>query len=839
MRPLAVLLLLSSLVACSPFVKDGQPGTASTEVILQAGQTVGQTLLARDSGLQGIEIFLGPETAGTGEIHLRLRADTQSSTDLAVSTLAVQSITAPGWYRFTFPPPNDSRGKDYYLLLELQGDGRVRVGTAPGDTYLDGALYQNESPLDAQMTFRLVYEPGQLFLGLLAQAGIWLGILGAAIFLFILPGWALLALLWPGWDALSWGERLGLAGGMSLALYPLLFLWTDIIGLHLGPLYAWLPPLVGLGIILWRYVAGWKVRRLQVAGRRLQVASRRSEVISRLLHPVLHITFHDLTLLLILALLFLTRFWVIRSLDVPMWGDSVQHTVMAQLMLDNGGLFKSWEPYAPYGSLTVQFGFPAFAALFAWLTGLGSVKAALIVGQIVNGLAVLALYPLAVRIANGNRWAGVGAVLVAGLLSPMPAFYVNWGRYAQLAGQAVLPVALWMVWEALTPTPSPSPVRKSAEQERGVAIGLSALALAGMMLTYYRMPFYYATFVLALLVGWGLPGWRLNWRVWAGKLGILLAVAVLAGLLFLPWGLRLVGSNLAGAVEAGVTSGSSVEAVLADYRAWRDLFAYVSESLVVVALAGLAWSLVRKRWMVAAQGLWVALLSAVIAGGLIHLPGANMMQTFAILIALYIPIGLVVGWMIAEIAGPGSGRIRQSLVAVAVFVAAVLGALGQRNIAIPATFAYVTRPDTRAMAWIREHLPGEARFLVEGYGIYGGTTIVGGDAGWWMPLLTHRQNTMPPQYAIWNEAPIQPDYTQRMVALVKKLETISLDSPEGVDLLCGEGVTHVYIGQGQGEVGFGVTQLFSPDELLDSQDYSLLYHQDRVYVFALKAGICP
>jgi hypothetical protein len=233
------------------------------------------------------------------------------------------------------------------------------------------------------------------------------------------------------------------------------------------------------------------------------------------------------------------------------------------------------------------------------------------------------------------------------------------------------------------------------------------------------------------------------------------------------------------------------------------------------------------------------LLSAVIAGRLIRLPGANMMQTFAILIALYIPIGLVIGWMIAEIAGSGKGSIRQSVVAIIFSVAAILGALGQRNTAIPATFAYVTRPDTLAMAWIKEHLPNDANFLVEGYSIYSDTTVVGSDAGWWIPLLAHRQNTMPPQYALLNEAPVQPDYTQRMVALVNRLETTSLVSREGVQLLCGEDVTHIYIGQGQGKVGLNVTQLFSPDELLNSQDYNLLYHQDRVYVFALKEGVCP
>jgi hypothetical protein len=113
----------------------------------------------------------------------------------------------------------------------------------------------------------------------------------------------------------------------------------------------------------------------------------------------------------------------------------VQHTVIAQLMVDNGGLFDSWEPYAPYRSLTVHFGFSSFAALLSWFTSMDSVRATLLMGQLISGLAVITLYPLAMRLTNGNRWAALGAVLVAGLLSPMPAYYVNWGRYAQLAGQ--------------------------------------------------------------------------------------------------------------------------------------------------------------------------------------------------------------------------------------------------------------------------------------------------------------------------------------------------------------------------------------------------------------------
>jgi hypothetical protein len=67
------------------------------------------------------------------------------------------------------------------------------------------------------------------------------------------------------------------------------------------------------------------------------------------------------------------------------------------------------------------------------MTGVEIAEATLLTGQIINVLAVLTLYPLSVHLAKGSRWAGVGAVLIAGIVSPMPAYYVNWGRLRNLA----------------------------------------------------------------------------------------------------------------------------------------------------------------------------------------------------------------------------------------------------------------------------------------------------------------------------------------------------------------------------------------------------------------------
>jgi hypothetical protein len=280
-----------------------------------------------------------------------------------------------------------------------------------------------------------------------------------------------------------------------------------------------------------------------------------------------------------------------------------------------------------------------------------------------------------------------------------------------------------------------------------------------------------------------------------------------------------------------------LEHVLAEYQVWRDLTWYVPLPLLVAALAALVWSLLRRRWTVAAVGLWVLGLASLVAGQLIRFPASNYMQNFAIVIFLYIPLGLLVGWLIGQVADPLGRWGKQWALALAVIALAGWAAVGQMRIVEP-RHIMVTHPDTRAMAWIEQNSPPQARFLVEGFRIYGGSSAVGADAGWWIPVLAGRQNTMPPQYALLTEAPAEPGYTRRVVDLVTTLETESLASADAIQVLCQWDITHVYVGQGQGEVGAGAVQLFSPEELSTSPAYAQVYHQDRVSVFALDPQAC-
>jgi hypothetical protein len=517
-------------------------------------------------------------------------------------------------------------------------------------------------------------------------------------------------------------------------------------------------------------------------------------------------------------------------------------------MLDQGGLFSSWEPYVPYQSLTVHYGFSFSVALFSWITNIPAAPATLIFGQVINAFAVILLYPWALRVSQNNRWAACTAVLIAGLFTQIPAIFVNWGRYAQLSGQAILPVAFVLLWDALdtqiarTENSSSRPRRtKSIFSFSWSMLWIVGMVLAGMTLSYYRMPYFFATLVAAWLIAWGIPKLRLEIPRW---INVILALIIVGGftiLLVIPWLYNLI--NVKAVLLSAIKPPLEVliASVLADYRAWLDLTSYISVTILIACIISLITSLIRKNWAVASLGLWVFFLGLIVAGRLIHLPGTAAMQNFAIVILLYIPASILIGWLFGEITQlvirkwDTTGNI---FVSVFLLALAVWGNMNLRNVADPNTYAMVHDPDLSAMDWIKENTPANSRFLVEGYRIYGGTSAVGADAGWWISLLAHRQNTMPPQYALLNEVPSPTDYSQNVVDLIAYLESNSPGALQGVHKLCQEAITHAYIGQAQGLVGFGAQQLYSPDDFLNSPYWRMIYHKDRVYIFELDPNIC-
>ncbi len=820
---LLALGALLFLTGCSAFVDRDQTAVVPEAAVrLEPGHPVGQTFVARHGGLNGVEFWLEPEPGATGRLLLRLRPDPQSSTDLAVAALPLESVAAPGFYRFSFPPDTRSHSLYRYAFLELEGTGVVRVGAAPGDAYIDGAAYRDHEPLDAQLAFRLTYDPWGMALDLGWAALQGLGLLAVAALLYLVPGYAMLPHPSPcplpspdapsgegrgwrrsrrGWgEALPWPARMGLAAGLSLALYPLLFLWTDLVGLRLGPLYAWGPAVLGLAALAWRY-RRWRPRQGWEA---LQAWAR-----SDALWP-------DLALIIVLALVFGVRLLVVRTLDAPMWGDSYQHAVIAQLLVDHGGLFDSWEPYAELQTFTYHFGFHSAVAVFHWLTGMPVYRAVLWVGQILNGLAVLVLYPLSIKI-NGNRWAGLVSVLIGGLLLPMPMFYVNWGRYTQLAGQVILPTAVVLTWDFL-----------ENPRRHWELAGLGWLAIGGLALTHYRVLIFYVIFVMACLL------LTLKRRVCLRVLSRVTALGVGGGLLFLPWFVHTFAGNITRGLGKQLTTlPSRLPEFTRQYNAIGDITRFMAPIgwlLLVVAIGFGLWRRQRGSLLVS---LWWFLLLIATNPDWLYLPGAGSISNFALFIAVYIPAGLLIGNMAGEWVSNLRGQFRASAVAILACVLGIFGTLERLGDIDVASHALITRPDMRAMAWIQENMPEDARFLVNSFFAYGGSVIVGSDGGWWLSLLAGRQNTVPPLNYSSERGP-QPGYVKWVNELTAQIQTNGIDHPRTLQMLKERGITYVYVGQRGGKIGAGAAPLFSPYDLLGSDAFQVQYHRDRVWIFVLR-----
>lgn len=517
---------------------------------------------------------------------------------------------------------------------------------------------------------------------------------------------------------------------------------------------------------------------------------------------------------------------------MPLWDDSVQHTVMVRRMLETGGLFQSWEPYAPYSSLSTHFGFHANSTVLAWITGLDAPQAVIWAGQILNWLAIFALYPLAYRIKG--PWAGVITVLIAGLFTQFPMYYTNWGRYPQLSGQVLLPIAAWWLWMVLVN-------KQMSARKLAIYVFGAAFLMAGMSLSYYRMAFHYLAFAVAvLLTCFYSPRLVFNRWNWLTLIG----TAVLAGLLILPQ----ISSITSNEHEVVATLASVSPLPGSPLEVWHVLQAMRMGWPMLQGMVMLMGTLI-GIWVGGTAALpvvWMWLLVIMPALRLLPLPGVQVIQEFTIDTSLYMPVALI--W------GAGGGYIANRFFNLSWWKPALLSGLlvMAALLSLPRLIGLIdrdydlsTQPDLQAAEWINEHLPGDAFFLINGIVYANGVSAVGGDAGWWLPTLTGRGVTIPPQYALGAEKPILPGYSETVTYLVRRLFQILPDTAEARQLLCSYPypISHVYLGQRRGLVARELPtppprSMLPAESLLQDPAFRLIYHRDRVMIFEFDRSVC-
>ncbi|MEN6478566.1 MAG: DUF6541 family protein [Anaerolineales bacterium] len=794
---LACALLLAA-VLWNPAVAESdvlQPRASWAPPALSPDAPLAQTFVAPHDGLDAIEVLVAryrPSEPLPAGAQVCLQLQSLPSEALLIQPLCIDAAplghNAPLTFRFA--EIRGVAGATLRATFWTTAPTDLTLWASAEEAYAPGALYlAGGAPADSDLRLTLHYRyrltDALAELGDMARSW-WAPLCGLALLLGG-PGLALGLLL-------ARRQAPVYALPLALAFWPLLLLWLTALHLPFAAATIWLATATSwLGVAA--YLARHRPARLRL------LATVRSPTTALL----------ALVTLLSLAM----RLLNVRSLVVPSWVDSLHHSVIVQLILEQHALPNTGDPYVSLPGFYYHFGFHALAAALAQIARLPSYRAVLIVGQALLALAPVGVYGL-VRGLTGRRLEALLGALVVACWSYMPAYYASWGRYPQMAGLLLLTGALLAVWRLARPPTAPWRTRI-----------LAGVLVAGLLVTHYR--------ISALLVPWGGLALvaLLTIRGSDRRRGTLVASVTALGLALLlaaPWLWRLAEQF---APQFGETYGTLVASPAAD-DAWpSNLLTYRwTPVLLGGAAVGAIWALLRRQWRMALLALWAGLCVLLPNLQWLGLPDLWLVNNTAVVIAYWLPVGALCGWLLGDLAHLGAHwwrrharfeRLAQIGAAALLVATAYVGSWLHLDVLNTST-VLATPADIDAAAWMRDNLPPDALILVNS-AHWSNTARRGTDAGWWLPLLAGRRVTLPNLLYIQGGAERFAAINSLAIAVEEAQDDCA---PSLLALLRERGVTHVYIGAQGGPL--------LPEKLTHCPAYTLLYSVGPTRVYALDGG---
>jgi hypothetical protein len=283
---------------------------------------------------------------------------------------------------------------------------------------------------------------------------------------------------------------------------------------------------------------------------------------------------------------------------------------------------------------------------------------------------------------------------------------------------------------------------------------------------------------------------------------------------------------------------SAGPAGLEQYNSIGNLFTYLPAWAWLTLPLVIGTGLWLRKEGVAFLSLWWFLVLLIANPAWLNLPGTGTLSNFAIFIAAYIPVSILLGagfgWMVDYLSSfsPRSAWITALTCGVVLLGVAVWGGKERLADVRIQEFSLATRPDLTAAAWIRENTPEDAKFVVNSFFAYLDTLIVGADGGWWLPLLAQRQTNLPPlTYGIEDSS--GDDYMFSTNELARDIQEQGITNPLVIDRLLEAGYEYVYIGQRQGVVNNPNPAVLDPQLLQNDPHFETVYHRDRVWIFKI------
>lgn len=612
-----------------------------------------------------------------------------------------------------------------------------------------------------------------------------------------LPGWAILTIndRWRQWKGL---QRWIVAVGMSVAFYPVFFyaIRFTIPFLTVGPYKMGALLFAFAAVVGWRMCEHWKE----------QFAFDRLEWVA--------VGIFGMTLF--------TRFWIIRDHPYPAWSDSLHHTLLTQLTAVQGKLPVDMDPYFPIPLGQYHLGLYALSATVQWLAQVPAHTALLWTAQMLNGLCGLGVYLVLDR-KVGRVGAVVGAAVV-GLLSHQPAWYVNWGRFTQISSQTILLIAWLVTWEAIA-------LWKRPWQEYKAKIfwntAMAAVLAGAVFLLHFRVAAFYIP-LLTISIMWELWKARQDKRVASVILGTI-AIGIASLIVVTPALWEAVGIYITTNLNRVSTATGEISETMQRYYEfpWHTVPLLAARPwLIVLASIGAIVGLLKRNKLVTTCLVWMVTLYLVGKAYLLGLPLLSVTNMGAILIMLYLPIGLVIGSATEKaltLRGPRwrerATRLVVALVLVAGFVASHI-----RVTEIELYRYFVTSEDIAAMDWIRENTPADARFAVNTH-FWLPRAPHGTDAGYWIPYFTGRRTTAGVMLLSLGAK----EYVSSIVEMSRAVERLEIDNTSLAELRA-LGVDYVYIGQKGDFSGPGL----NATQLAQAENVSVLHQNGGVSILQIE-----
>jgi len=751
---------------------------------INSEHSVGQTLVSRRPFFNGINLwFRTPEDS----VPVNVSLYNSPGDSIPLQHIKIQAIN--GINEVNFDPQSDLPNQHYYIHLtvdqsEIQLLGRNEDNYTPGTAFMDGL------PIDGDLAFQASYdyELKGIFQDLWSFLSLWKFIIPLC-FLLIFPGWLLLDLTKFRKD-LDLGEQVAISLGLSIAIIPIIMVWTTVVGLKWSSSSIWVVCTTIFVVILWR---------IWVTTKRLSLKGFQGLIVPNL-------SSSSNILLCIFFVSLFVRFAMVRDIFVPPWVDSIHHSIFTEIIIETGGFPDNYLPHIPIEGNKYHAGYHSLLASFIWLTGADVSYGMLVHGQVLNALMVFGVYLFTKTLVNDDKTSLIAAS-ITGVLSLMPAYYVSWGRYTQLTGLLVLPAAFKLV------------VTLPKSKNKTSFLILGALLLAGLFVIHYRVMIFLGCLILSYWVGILYKKNEEKWKHLVTSIKYTGFLGLISITLVIPWLIPTIKEFVIPLSYIWIPGRPDFQNIH-----WNYLTPGYGIGIMVTAFLGLILGLIKREMFSLIQLLWVLSLIGIANPRYFRIPfPGGMINQSSVDIMLFIPFSVLSGYFTSQVTSFIQKILehQRRFFRTALFVVpGILIVLSGSRLLLkslnPITILF-REEDRYGIDWVKENIPINETIVINpapwGYGMY-----MGQDGGFWIsPMTNHR--TIPPN-ATYGLSLAEINSGNQFVEEIIPLG----ENPQDLwKLLQRNDLEYIFIGSRGG--------IISPLALHESNLFETLYNKNNNWVF--------